>query len=898
MFDLLLEGEDFPEKIYIVSRRGKFLLTKISKNHFKGKLTRLTEPETFYFEANGFNSPPYKVNVLAKTAIGKLEAKIDYPDYLEIEDEIIENPAQLSIYEGSKVDFSVLTKNTSKVDFLAGNIKKTFHQKGFKVKHQFFTDEKVKFILYNKESGKKDTVLIDINIKKDEYPSIFVSERKDSIREKIRFFSGEISDDNGLTALLFVYEIKRKGEKPIRKTINVTSVSGTQMPFDFAVDFAKEDLRLNDEVTYYFEVYDNDAVNRKKHTRSRVFVLKIPSLEQLNEKRDEDWKETMKELEETFQRAKEFNKDVERLKKSLLNQKSSSWNDKQQVQELKEEYNSLKQDIEAIKNKMEESVEEKNRLSEIDKELLEKQEQIQNLLEELMDDEIKKLLEELEKLMNQQRKDELNESVEELEESAEDMEKRLDRTMEMLKRLQVNEKIDEIEEELKKLSKEQLELKKETEGKKKPSIEDLKKQQDINDKFKQLKEDMNEMLKLNKELERPLDINSFEKETQNIENELNNSKNNLEKGKTKKAGGSQQKAAEEMKKMAEMLNQQQEQSNEEAAGEDMELLRAILEQLIYLSFEQEDVMVDFFNVSDDDPKFKELSFHQRKLIDLTKVVDDSLNALARRQPKIASFIDQELNQIRKNHELIIEDIDERRRKQLSIHQQFVMTSLNNLALMLNESLASMQASMRQKSKPGQGSCSKPGGGGKPIPKSGKMGIKDMKQMLKQQLDAMKKGKSPGKKNEGGKKPGGKSVLSSEQIAKMAAQQAMIRRRLEQLKKELNKEGKGKGNKLTPLIDELKKQEEDLINKRIDNNLIERQQEILTRLLESEKAIKERGLDKKRESKTGKNQNYSNQIRFDQYNKEKLKQIELLRSITPELKKYYRDKLNEYYNSVL
>ena len=90
---------------------------------------------------------------------------------------------------------------------------------------------------------------------------------------------------------------------------------------------------------------------------------------------------------------------------------------------------------------------------------------------------------------------------------------------------------------------------------------------------------------------------------------------------------------------------------------------------------------------------------------------------------------------------------------------------------------------------------------------------------------------------------------------------------------MNKDGKGTGNKLSPLIKELEEQEKALINKRPNNDIINRQKEILTRLLESEKAIMERGFDEKRESKSGQNENNSNLIRFDEYTKQKLKQID-------------------------
>jgi hypothetical protein len=341
------------------------------------------------------------------------------------------------------------------------------------------------------------------------------------------------------------------------------------------------------------------------------------------------------------------------------------------------------------------------------------------------------------------------------------------------------------------------------------------------------------------------------------------------------------------------LNQQQQE-------EDMNSLRNILESLMTLSFDQEEVMQRFTKVADSDPSYRRYGRKQRMLIDETTVVRDSLLALAKRQPKIAAFVDKELNDIKNNHALCVEDIDEHRKRDLGVHQQKVMTAYNNLALLLNESLQSMQQQM-QNSKPGQGSCNKPGGKGQPKP-GPSMSSGDMKQMLKKQLEQMQKGPHPNG-NKPGDKPGekqgeggmGMPGLGNKEIAKMAAEQTAIRQRLEQLRNEMNKEGQGKGNKLNPLIKELEEQEKEIINKKFSNETIKRQKDILTRLLESEKAIMERGFEEKRESESGKNQNYSNQIRFDEYNRQKLRQIELLRSVDPVYKKYYKDKANEYFN---
>ena len=905
--EVLLSGKVLPEKVYVKSKQGTFLLTKIAKNRFTGALVQVRENMAFQFLANHdgstYNSSDYEVSVIAKTALGKLQATLEYPKYLGKKNDIVDNAGDLVLPEGTRVTWSVLTKNSKVTRFLLGDKQQVFKKQGFSVTSELNDDVDGGIVLTNTVSGKRDTTSFVVDIIKDEFPRIEVQEVKDSIKDGIRYFSGVVGDDYGLNSLNFVYTVTSDDGLVRSESMPVSNVFGTESPFNFAVDFRREQLKLKDQIEYYFVISDNDGVNGSKSTRSRSFVYQLPTLDELNEKRDEEQEKAKNDLSNVMEKADKFNKDLERLRKETRNSNRSNWNQENQANQLKEEHKNLLEDIKNLQEEMKNSAEEKNQLSEMDKELLEKQEMIEDLLEELMDDELRELLDQLEELMKDQNKEGLEENLEQLEQSSEDMKKQLDRTMESLKKMQVDEKIDAIEDQLKELAEEQKELAKDVESFDKISEEQKAAQEEIDEKFKEIKEDIQELDSLNSELDRPMDLGDQEKNAEEVQDDLKDAENNLEKGKSGKASDSQKSAGDKMEQMAEQMDMLQQQSNREQQEEDMTMLRNILESLVALSFDQEKTMHKLERVADTDPAFKTYTRRQRRIIDDTKIVADSLTALSKRQPKIAKFIDDELNQIKANHDLSLEDIDERRRRELSVHQQYVMTSYNNLALMLNESLQQMQNAMRSQM-PGSGSCNKPGGKGMPKPGEGMSG-ESMKKMLQKQLDAMKKGQQKGGSKPGdkpGDKPGSKGQggslgLGSKEMAKMAAEQGAIRKRLQQLRKELNKDGSGEGNKLNELIKELEEQERDIVNKRLNNNSIMRQQEILTRLLESEKAINERGFDEKRESKSPKSENYSNQIRFDKYNKEKLRQIELLRTVDPAYSRYYKDRANEYFNSL-
>ena len=893
-----LKGNKIPDQVFLVCENGTFLMERTKKNSFHYWIRKVKKSSSFYVKTNEYSSQEYFLNVTGKSVIGKMEVKLEYPTYLSKKNEIIENVGDLIIPEGTKLTWNIITKNTKQCDVFWQNKKSVETKNGFSISTNVLNDSKLKLIYTNRFTNKKDSSNHLVTVVKDAFPSISVQETADSVSDGIRYFNGTIEDDYGLTSLFFNYIVISENGKKRQNKINVNAVSGTKYTFDFAVNFRKEAVKLNDVIEYYFSVSDNDGVNGKKTTKSVTRTFKLPSLEDLNEKRSEEQEKSKEDLEKLLKRTKDFQKQVEKLKKEALNTNSNDWNKLNQVNQLQEEQKNLLQSLEEIKKEMEQSVSEKNQLSELDKELLEKQEMIEKLLEEVMDDELKKLLEELEKLLEQNNKEGLKEKMEEINQSAEDMKKQLDRSLEMLKKMQVNEKIDDLEKELKRLAEEQKELKKEIENKEINKEKAQQEQEKINQKFEDLKKDLEELEKLNKELNRPMDLGNTEESKDKIEEDLKEAKEKLSDGKDKKAGEKQKSAAEEMEQLALNLDQKQQQANKKQQSEDMDAIRLLLENLMTLSFDQEKNMYDITRVSTKDPAYIKYGRRQRRIIDDTGVVRDSLLALAKRQAPIATFIDKELNTIEVNHSQVVDNLDNHNKGGINRNQQAVMTAFNNLALLLNEALQNMQSQMQSQMQ-GSGQCNNPGGG---RPKPGSSSPNDMKEMLKKQLEQMQKGMNPGGEKPGdkpGNKPseGGQNMLGlgNKQIAKMAAEQTAIRQKSEQLRNELNKEGKGQGNKLNPLINELEKQEKDLINKRFGNELVNRQKQILTRLLESEKAILERGFEEKRESKSGKDILNSNQIKLEEYNKQKIKQIEILKVVDPFYNKYYKDRASEYFN---
>jgi len=131
---------------------------------------------------------------------------------------------------------------------------------------------------------------------------------------------------------------------------------------------------------------------------------------------------------------------------------------------------------------------------------------------------------------------------------------------------------------------------------------------------------------------------------------------------------------------------------------------------------------------------------------------------------------------------------------------------------------------------------------------------------------------------------------------MASRQAALRRAFEAKQKKLREQGKG-SKELQGIIDEMDKVEIDLVNKQLRNETMKRQQEILTRLLRHEKAERQREFDEKRKSEVAQEQEKTLPPSLEEYIKKRKAEVELYKTVSPSLKPYYKNLVEEYFKKL-
>jgi hypothetical protein len=351
------------------------------------------------------------------------------------------------------------------------------------------------------------------------------------------------------------------------------------------------------------------------------------------------------------------------------------------------------------------------------------------------------------------------------------------------------------------------------------------------------------------------------------------------------------------------MQKSMEQEQQKRMAEDYQTLRLLLENLVETSVEQEEIFTELSAIREYNPRFVDLNKRQMVVREQCALLEDSLRALAKRQPMVSTFVSKEISRINNNMDMALDGLKTRDLRGAAMREQFVMTGLNNLAVMLLESMQNMQQKMSQQNqKQGKGSCSNPGGKGKSQGKPNKgdklsKGQEQLGQMLQEMQKKGQQGK-PGK--EGQPKPGegqqGKEM--NEEYARIALMQEALRRKLGELRKAMEQGGNGEASKTLRETEKLmEEQEKELVNKRFNSQLFERQKEIQTRLLEHEKSDRNQQMEEQRQAIAPGDYAPTAPASIQRYMQEKRIERETMRRPPAELTPYFREKVNAYLQKI-
>jgi hypothetical protein len=621
--------------------------------------------------------------------------ELDYPSYLNKNKEIIENNGDATVPEGTRITWKFYTKNTDQIDFILQDKEEILipEREMFTLSHTARESFHYATITKNQYFVSPDTLSYNIQVIRDLHPEIGVQSQADSLFADRIYFKGNIRDDYGFTSLRFVYSVFDADKNLLEqgKTIDIHfDKNAIIQDFYFNFDAGSLNLRPGYSMEYFFEVRDNDGVNGPKAAKTQTVTFRLKTMEEISKEIEQSNEQVKSAMDDLAKEAADLAKELEKLSHQLVQVNEPSWQDKKKMEALMEKYKELQNRIQEAKNEQDRNLMKEEQYKNTASEILKKQEELQRRFDNLLSDEIKNMIEKMQNMMQEMNKDQMREALEKMKMSAEDINKSLDQQLSLFKLLEFEKKFQEVIDNMRNLAQEQRDLAQQADQKSTPKEELQQKQEGLQQKFQDLQKEIQDLHKLNKELEEPNNLQNRSEQEKQIMQKMKEAAEQLSKNNRSKAKDNQQDAAQQMEDMADSMQQEKDEAEEEDLAEDIETLRQILDNLIQTSFKQEAVMQNVRKAGAKSPLLTDYIREQSNIQDYMRMIDDSLTQLARRQPMVEPFITKEVMKIREYSKPAIEQLIDRKVPPALSNQQFALTSMNNLALMLAESMKNMK----------------------------------------------------------------------------------------------------------------------------------------------------------------------------------------------------------------
>ena len=880
-FNIHVTGERIPEAFYVKSELGQQLMSKGSTNDFSYTFKNLYNDLTFNVIGGEYASRPLHIKVRPNPTLLSYRCELRYPNYIRRQNETLEAKTRLIVPQGTQLTFSFTTRDTEQMTVVRDSTSTNLNASDDTFEYQFVASQSTKFEVQVVNAWNHDIAPLPfaVDVLPDAYPDIRVESFDEQLSTDV-YFSGLVTDDYGFSRLTFNCLVKEPIEKKIVKAVPLDPKQ-TRSSFFYQFNMDSLGIMPGQNMDVYFEIWDNDGFHGPKSKRSETFTYYKPSEAALDSIANQQSEDIMERLTEKSQEADKLQDEIEKMLQDLIQKKELDWSDKEKMKELmqkqqqiQDEWNKLQQEQEKLADFMKE-----NEIANED--LLKKQEQINKLFEEVIPEEMRKMMEQIDKLLEEMPREQMQQMMQDIKKNNQSMQELLDRNLSLLEQLKMEKDLNDLANKLDKLGEELQKQNAENQDKEAGEECDQKTAEEAKEEFDKMMEELDQLLEKNQELQQPFDVEKDQEMQESIDQELQDAMQNEQGGEQQQSQQNKQNAGQKMQQMAQNMMSMMQMGGMQQMAEDARLVRTLLENVVHASHEQEALMTEIGSMRSDDPSLTDKIIHQKEVADNFNMVRDSLRNMAQRQPMIQNYIFDELHTIENQTSNAMKHLNNLKLSQALRHQQTAMMSMNNLALMLAESLENMESSMESMGMPMQSCQSKPG-------KQGQQSMKNMQQMQQQLSEQLKKMQQ--QMEQGQQTPNS----MSEEFARMAAEQEMLRQGMQQMLNDMKENGQIGDDGLNEIIKDMEKLEEELVNKKINRQMIEMSRKIESRMLESQKAQEKREQEEKRKSNEFKGTHFDRNIDEILYKESLKKNQEFLRTNPIEFAPYYKEKINEYY----
>ncbi len=419
---------------------------------YRHRIVDVTEDLVYYYEAGGERTEQHRIDVIHRPVINRVKVLLTYPAYTGAEPVTLGTLAgRIAAVAGTRVELSGETSkeiSSGRLAFRTGaDVDLGADGKGFQAGFTITRD---------------DTFTIEVtdgdgltNERPVGYPVVAVSDHPPSIeifapgdesllpRSLVTELMFRASDDYGVLGVGLRYMREGKDER-FRTTVLSIDPGTDAREIEQVYHWSLENVhvRPGDRIAFYLEARDGNPAGGYARTETRRLL--VPSLSEIYAEIHDVETFRRDELDGIVERGKEIKERLEKLSDDFKADGLLDWGRRREGREILERQRELREKIAQTAGELDRTLEKLERNSMTTQEIGRKMEEIHDLLRRIESEEMREAIEKFNRMLGEVPEEEIVRAMDEMELAAEGLVEKLDRAIELLKRILKEEKMEEI----------------------------------------------------------------------------------------------------------------------------------------------------------------------------------------------------------------------------------------------------------------------------------------------------------------------------------------------------------------------------------------------------------------------------------------------------------------------
>lgn len=693
----------------------------------------------------------------------------------------------------------------------------------------------------------RDPILYTVQSIPDEYPTCEITYPGKDIdlnRDMQLPLRITIGDDYGFTKLVLEYRlINSKYIQPDKSyhsiEIPIPTKSAGEQEISYTWDLTSLDLVPEDVISYHAKVFDNDMVRGPKSTASAEYQLRLPSLDEAFASTDSANSDVISGTENALDNSNDLKQQLDKLSQEMkTTTQQINWEQQKKTQNALQKFKDLQQKIDSVRNQVESMTQKMLENNAISPQTLEKYQELQKALQEINSPELQDALKKMQQAIQSLDPNQVRQAMQNLQMNEEALRQSIERTLSLIKRVEIEAKFDELQKRIEQMLSQQKDIQESTA---KSDSTNLTNKQHLASEQKDIKSELSDSKKALSDLQQKMDEFSKEMPLQKVdeakqnleqsgaEQKVQTSTEQLSQGKFSQALTSQQQVESALKEFQKTLSEAQKEMLQSQQRETVNAMEKAQQNLLEISKKEEALRDQSSQAMQNSAETRTLSDKQNELMQELNYTAQQIMQLSNKSFAVTPQMGRQIGEAYAQMQKAMNDLQQRTgQSNVTGPQTQAMGAMNQAVMSIQKNLQSMMQ--------GQGS------GGSPSL------MQQLEQLAGQQenLNALTE------------KLGQGNALSMEQqaeLSRLAAEQEAIHKSLSQLAQESQQSSAiGQQNRVLGDLDQVAKDMKDVVKDLQNNDIkpetIQRQQKILSRMLDASRSINQRDYDNQRKSNAG------------------------------------------------